>query len=209
MDVEVLLREDILGGELEPGSKINIAKLKERYGVGLAPLRETLARLAATGLLKCAPNKGYSVAPVSAEELKDVYEISAHIESLAVLQAIDRGGSDWEKEIISSLYDLKKLELATKKPDFSSWIAANKRFHDALVGACSPIIKEIREIIWLHGQRYVRLAFKEVVLKNFHKEHQDIADAVLARDKKLAKRLTMEHSLGGMDLHVERFANGK
>ncbi|MCH9616821.1 MAG: HTH-type transcriptional repressor GlaR [Chlamydiia bacterium] len=208
MDLESVLREDILDGKLEPGAKLNIAALKSLYGVGLAPMREALSRLATTGLLKCAPNKGYSVSPMSLQELKDVYEISAHIEALAMAQAIDRGGAIWEEEIIASLHHLKKMEQGQKKPEFSLWMEANQRFHDALIGSCSPILKELRKIIWLHGQRYSRLAFKELVLKDFHEEHQALADAALGRDKVRAKRLVKEHHLSGLGLNIERFKDG-
>jgi GntR family carbon starvation induced transcriptional regulator len=209
MDLESLLREDILDGKLKPGAKLNISTLKEQYSVGLAPMREALSCLAATGLLKSTPNKGYSVSPMSAQELEDVYEASAHIESLAIAQAIERGDTLWEEEIIASLYHLKKLEEADSKPDFSVWMKANMRFHDALIESCSPILKELRGIIGLHGQRYVRCAFKDIILKDFHNEHQDLADAALARDKTKAKRLVKQHSLTGMGPHIKRFIDAK
>lgn len=205
MDLELLLQEDILDGRLEPGAKVNISQLKDQYEVGLAPLREALSRVAVTGLLESEPNKGYRVTPISLKELMDLSVASAHIESLAVLQAIEKGGADWEEEIIASLYQLKKLETSKGKPNFQEWSAANTRFHGALIDGCSPIIKELRALVSLRAQRYVRLLFKEVDLKDYHKEHEALADACLIRNKKGAQKLINHHCKRGMEVYIKRF----
>ncbi|MCI5052779.1 MAG: FCD domain-containing protein [Simkaniaceae bacterium] len=205
MSLEQQIQEDILEGKLQPGAKVNISLLKKEYDVGLAPLREALSRLTRTGLLLSEQNKGYTVAPVSLSELTDIYEISAHIEALAISQAIDRGGSEWEEEIIASLYQLQKLEKAKVKPKFDAWMAANSRFHAALVGSASQLALDLRAQVGLRAERYVRLAYSDVVLNEFSDEHQRLADACLARDKKKAVLLVKEHSLSGREVHLKRF----
>ena len=45
------LRADIAHGVLEPGSKLRVGAMSERYGVGASPLREALSRLSAEGLV--------------------------------------------------------------------------------------------------------------------------------------------------------------
>lgn len=211
MDLDCLLREEILGGELAPGIKINIAALKERYQVSLAPLREALARLATTGLLVSEPNKGFYVAPVSEEELMDLYQTSSHLEALALSQAIEKGDDSWEEEIVSALYYLEKIELGGSEPTYDEWIQANTRFHDALIGSCSVIVKELRSLLHLKMDRYVRIAFGKAVteLGTFHGEHQDLAKVVLARDQELASPLMHQHILGGRDLVLESFKQNR
>ena len=39
------LKQDILEGYFEPGEKLRMSKLKERYNVGVSPLREALSQL--------------------------------------------------------------------------------------------------------------------------------------------------------------------
>src|SRR4051794_29824701 len=56
------IREAILSGELRPGTKINLAHLRDALGVSLSPLREALARLIAVGLVEFHDNRGYRVA---------------------------------------------------------------------------------------------------------------------------------------------------
>ncbi|MCH9621635.1 MAG: HTH-type transcriptional repressor GlaR [Chlamydiia bacterium] len=207
MNIKAILREDILSGKLKAGAKINISKLKDQYSVGLAPLREALSRLAMTGLLINEQNKGYTVSSMSLKEFVDLCVASTHIESLAIEQAIENGGEDWEEEIIASLYQFKKLETAKLKPSFEEWSTANTRYHNALIDGCSPIIKELRGLVRLRAQRYIRFLFKEVILVDFQKEHEALADACLIRDKKKAKKLIKQHSKKAMEVYIKRYKN--
>lgn len=207
MNIEEQLLEEILSGTLIPGQKINISSLKKRYAVSLAPLREALSGLASSGLLVFEPNKGFRVAEVSEQELCDLYEISAHLEALALEQSIDRGDDKWEEEVVSSLYHLQRIEKSTKLPSYEEWTAANTRFHDALISACSPVLKGLRKTVHLQSTRYVRIAFGKAVgeLGLYHDEHQALADAVLARDKKQAVELMNNHILNGRDLAIAHY----
>ena len=203
MSLEELIKKQIVYGEISPGAKINISKLKNQFNVGLAPLREALARLVNTGLLLSEPNKGYKVAPISKEEFWDLCEASRHLEILALKQAIQRGDALWEEEIIASLFQLKKLEEGGKAPNFDEWKVAHVRFHDALISSCSAILKEMRSLIHLRSERYVQIAFKKVDLSFFHEDHKELAEAALARDIPRATGVMKKHSERATKIHIE------
>lgn len=207
MNIEERLLEEILDGILIPGEKINISSLKERYGVSLAPLREALSRLTSSGLLVSEQNKGYKVADVSEQELRDLYEISAHLESLALTQSMERGDGRWEEEIISALYHLQRLEKSDTPPSFDEWSDANTRFHDSLIAACSSVLKGLRKTVHLQSARYVRIAFGKALgnLGKYHKEHRALADAVLERNQEKAIHLMNDHILKGRDLAIVQY----
>ncbi len=44
------LRQEIIGGEFEPGTKLKIRDLRLRYDAGLSPIREALSWLSTRGL---------------------------------------------------------------------------------------------------------------------------------------------------------------
>ena len=207
MNIEERLKEEILDGVLIPGQKINISLLKKRYAVSLAPLREALSALASTGLLVFEPNRGYKVAEVSEQELRDLYEISAHLECLALTQAMERGDFSWEEEIVSSLYQLERIEKRAKTPSFLEWSEVNTRFHDALISACSPVLFELRKLIHMKSTRYVRIAFGKAApnLDDYHHQHKKLAEAVLSRAKEQAVALMKDHILNGRDLAINCF----
>jgi len=207
MNIEERLQEEILDGRLSPGLKINISSLKKEYQVSLAPLREALSRLASKGLLDFEQNKGFKVPEVSEQELRDLYEINAHLEALALEQAMDRGGAGWEEEIVASLFQLGKAESRTPQPDYDEWRAADTRFHHALIAPCSPILIDFRKQAHLKTARYVRIAFGNAIseMPKYSQEHKELADAVLKRDKNKAQKILKEHFQKGCELVLQKY----
>ena len=56
------LHDDILTGKLEPGLKLRLKDLIEKYDTGNSPLREALNRLSANGMVVREENRGFRVA---------------------------------------------------------------------------------------------------------------------------------------------------
>ena len=197
MAIEERILEELLSGSLAPGSKIKVSELKERYQVSLSPLREALSRLLATGLLQLESNKGYTVTDISVQEQCDLYEAAAVTEDLALKQALERRDQTlgYEDEIVASLYQLEKMERAPEAPAFADWLRANQRFHDSLVNGCSPITQELRSLLHPRAERYIRLAYQaeRLRLEIYHKEHAEIAQAVLDFRNEEARRLLKAH----------------
>src|ERR687889_597433 len=70
--VLALMRNDILELRLEPGSKLLFEALREKYDVGLSPLRESLSRLVVEGLVVGEDRRGFRVAPMTEEDYIDL-----------------------------------------------------------------------------------------------------------------------------------------
>ena len=62
------MREDILTGALEPGSRLTIEFLKRRYKIGAGPIREALWRLSAEAFVKSSSHRGFEVMNVFRDE---------------------------------------------------------------------------------------------------------------------------------------------
>src|SRR5450432_2342615 len=78
------IRADILFGRLRPGQKLKLEGLKEGYGVSVSTLREILSRLAAEGFVWAEGRRGFEVAPVSMENLKELAELRLLLEAHAM-----------------------------------------------------------------------------------------------------------------------------
>src|SRR4051795_10565105 len=78
------IRTDIVFGRLRPGHKLRLDGLKEDYGVSVSTLREILNRLAAEGFVLAEGRRGFEVAPVSVENLKELAELRLLLESHAM-----------------------------------------------------------------------------------------------------------------------------
>jgi len=94
-DAFVRIREDIVHGRLLPGEKLKPDMLHQRYKLGLSPIREALSRLTSDGLAITEGQRGFFVAPVSLDELKDVANLR-----ITVLRDRARGfDPPWRREL--------------------------------------------------------------------------------------------------------------
>src|SRR5271155_5629741 len=66
------LRQEIITGDQVPGSRLHIKQLCDRLGIGLSPMREALNRLSAEGLVRQFDQRGFRVAPLNVEDLRDL-----------------------------------------------------------------------------------------------------------------------------------------
>ena len=81
------LREAIISGQLEAGSKINLDRAKQSFNVSLSPLREALARLISDGLVEFEDNRGYRVSPVSLSNLEEITSLREEFETYALRES--------------------------------------------------------------------------------------------------------------------------
>lgn len=204
------ISESILSGEFRPGEKLLCEELKKRYQVGMSAIREALSKLASTQLVSFEERKGFSVAKLSADEIKDHIRSFFAIESLCLQQSISAGDDSWEGQVVAALHALKKIEQASKS-DFFQWNPVNKRFHDILVSAC-PLrtLLEIRNQLYQKHQWYIFLSYKfadsSLIAPN-HLEHVALAEAVIAKKIPEAIELMHHHVESGIDDLIHKLSH--
>lgn len=196
------LRQDIVAGVFAPSQPLRLELLKQRYGLSFSPLREALNRLQTERLVATAPLRGFSVAPVSIEEMWDATETRILIECEALRRSITQGDDDWEAGIVAAFHalDLQVRRRAAGGPSDDELIALETRhqdFHRALIVRCrSRRLIGIADQLYVETQRY-RLptlsgqnpaASRDVAL-----EHRQIMEAVLARRSDEAVALLAAH----------------
>ena len=84
------LRAAIISGEYPPGAPLRHSELADAFGVSLIPIREAMRRLEVERLVESIPNKGTRVAPVSIEDVQDVYATRVLLEVEALRRAWPR-----------------------------------------------------------------------------------------------------------------------
>jgi len=195
------LRKDIISGELAPGSKLRIEHLRAKYGIGSSTLREALTLLVADALVISEGQRGFKVAPISLEDLKDVTRLRKMMETMALMEAIDNGDDHWEGGIVAAFHRLSLVEerlYGDPKQFAEEWEDRNNGFHQALIAACpSRWILHFREILYHQSERYRHFSLVSPSTgRDVHLEHKAIMEAVLKRDKDQAGLL--------LDAHMER-----
>src|SRR5438094_10422755 len=93
------LRRRILSGVLEPSAPLNQEALAPELGVSVTPVREAVRRLEAEGLVQFQAHKTVVVAPLSREELREIYEVRLQLDPYAASLATARATEDELDEI--------------------------------------------------------------------------------------------------------------
>ncbi|MBY4678171.1 DNA-binding transcriptional regulator CsiR [Marinobacterium arenosum] len=197
------LKQDILSGYFSPGEKLRMNRLKERYQVGVSPLREALSQLLVEQLVIVENQRGFTVHPISMEEMLDIYETRAHIEALCISQAIEKGDDEWEANILAAAHRLKKSgDLIDKQADeLQEWEVRHQAFHSAIAQGCnSPTLLHVRRSLYEKASRYRNLWLKHNMVDGTmfdanQKEHDELIDALLKRDTARATALIRQHLL--------------
>lgn len=81
------IRAEILEGLLAPGEKLVVRPLTERLGLSPTPIKTALTALEREGFLVARPNRGYFVAEVSGEDMREIYELREVIDGIAARKA--------------------------------------------------------------------------------------------------------------------------
>ncbi len=194
------LKQDIICGTHKPGDKLLMSHLKTQYDIGTGPMREALSQLVSERLVTAISQRGFRVAEMSLEEMRDIYDARAHLEALIVKLAIERGDEQWEAELIGKAHTLARVDEVNSAEDMLNiWDTRHKAFHSAIAEGCgSPKLLEVRNSLLDQAERYRQLWLKQTVfsksaLEEKRNEHQALVDALLERDSAKASELMYEH----------------
>jgi DNA-binding GntR family transcriptional regulator len=190
------LRTAIVEGTLAPDAPLRQDAIARHFSVSAIPVREALRQLASEGWARIEVNKGASVASLSRDEAREIYEIRSALESLALGLAIPN-------HTAASLRDVSALAAAAKRErDPSLYVARNEDFHMSLYApAGRPQLMDMLVTLHRRGERYLRLKFGFPAYKGeSDAEHAEILAAVKRRDVAAAQALVAAHLLGTGEL---------
>ncbi len=189
------IRHDIIEGKLHPGEKLQFDALRERYGIGISPIREALSSLQAEGWVGREEQRGYRVAEVSEDELIELVKTRVLIEGMAVAEALARNDVAAEESLVLAFHRLSKqhriTETGARNPE---WEKRHRNFHMALVAGC-----RMKWIIQLCGQlfdiaeRYRLLSAPSNPERRELGEHRALLEAYVAGNAEEIRQLLARH----------------
>lgn len=194
------LRAAIVEGTLLPGAPLRQDTIARHFSVSAIPVREALRALESEGWVKVEVNKGATVARLTPEEAREIYEIRSALESLAIALAIPNHTPESLREAASL------CQTAEHESDPALYVARNEAFHTCLYGPANrPQLAEMIAALHRRGERYLRLKFGHPEYKGeSDAEHAAILAAVERKDIAQAQALVSAHLLGTGEL-VYRF----
>ncbi len=191
------LARRIVLGELRPGQKVGQDLVAAEFRASHVPVREAFRRLEARGLLVAEPRRGVRVAPIDPRSVREVTEMRAALEVLALRHAA--------KTLTEADLEAARLAIAQGEAsdDLIVWEEANRRFHRSIIVPCA-MPRLLRTIGDLHqaSARFLLATWKDLDWQpRSDAEHRAIlarieAKDIAARDIEDAAALLRDHILG-------------
>ncbi len=200
----------IIEGAYRPGERLIEQRIAEELAVSRTPVREALVRLEGAGLVVNARHKGAMVRSLTREDIVDLYELRAVLESLAAKRAATRADVDElarMDEAIESFDDAVTGTWPMGIDQLRALNTANRQFHETILTAARhPLLGQQLSVTVdqpLVFQAFRRFDRSESERSNLF--HRLIRNAIAAGDGERAARLMIEHIDEGRDVLLEGF----
>jgi GntR family transcriptional regulator, carbon starvation induced regulator len=192
------IRADIVFGRLRPGQKLKLDRLKESYGVSVSTLREILSRLTSEGFVVAEGRRGFEVAPVSIDELRELAELRLLLESHAMEASFSRADMEWEGRVVSAHHKLSSTErlMSSSIGEPEQWKRYDGEFHQALISNCGS-----RTLIESHAAVFDKYFRYQMIVLDYRgdepaRQHKALLECALKRDSAAAKTVLVAHING-------------
>jgi DNA-binding GntR family transcriptional regulator/AcrR family transcriptional regulator len=200
----VALREMVLKREFPAGKRIEDIDLSRRLGVSRRILNSTLEQLWSEGLLQPLPSGGYAARTLTLEDIRDAILARSTLEGLAASLAAERFQDASELELARKLNAELGEAIASRPPalptpeEMARFGDLNAGFHDAIAAlARSPMLslclERVQAVAFASPAAVVIPAEGDGARRAFE-EHEQILDAIQARDPVRASALIRQHA---------------
>jgi DNA-binding GntR family transcriptional regulator len=186
------IRDLILEGRLEPGSKVSEKDLCELFGISRTPLREALKVLATEGLIVLLPQRGARVAQLTGKDMADLFQVTEALEGLAGELACAKITDEAINEIRARHQEM--LAHYTRG-DRTGYFAANQAIHEAIIAAADNSVLTVMYES-LRGRIRPARFMANVTRERWDqavREHGKILSALSRRDGVRLRILLQEH----------------
>jgi DNA-binding GntR family transcriptional regulator len=192
------IKSQIVRLKLDPGAQIDETAMAETLGIGRTPIRESLFRLAAEGLLRFRAGRGFFVRDITLSDLKDLFESFMVLERAAVALAVRRIGP-------SGLIRIKRLndqfKKAWERKKYLEVTLANSRFHQEIYAATgNEYLQTYLASLQIQSQRLAYICFTRpadmdhtVHAEESIRDHDELIKCLKAKDEAAAVELTTKH----------------
>ncbi|MGO2305609.1 MAG: GntR family transcriptional regulator [Providencia sp.] len=200
-----LLKQEIVSNQLEPGARLIVSNISKRFGVSGIPVREALFRLEAEKLIILEHNKGFRVA--EKPDAQDIYkwqQARLLIEPAIADIVLDNITASEIAYLRQLNIDMRTHEYGPHYEQYVYFINLNAEFHKQIVMASrNELIIEMYNTL-NYGPQVGRFHENRGVpdLQLLCNEHDEIIDAIEARNADIYREKTTEHIILGFDRQI-------
>jgi DNA-binding GntR family transcriptional regulator len=182
------LADRIISGAIEAGARLRQDHIAEEFGASHVPVREAFRRLEAQGLVVSEPRRGVRVAGFSLDEVREVAEMRAALEVLALRNAAPH----LTKAILDQAEEANRA--GDRAGDVQTWEEANRAFHRIILAPCG-MPRLLRSIDDLHtaSARFLFSGWRAEWEAPTDRDHKTILTALRAGDIETAAQVLARH----------------
>lgn len=197
------LRQMLVENRISPGAKLNERQLSEVLNVSRTPLREAIKMLAAEGLVELLPNRGAIAIQLSEADILNTFEVMAGLEAQSGELAAQRITDAELAEIKATHYEM--LAAYTRR-DLPAYYRLNAAIHTAInLAAKNPVLTQTYLQV---NARLQALRFRSnqdgEKWGAAVKEHEQMIDALAAKDASAMRAVLMSHLVNKRDVVIEQ-----
>jgi DNA-binding GntR family transcriptional regulator len=207
----------ISAGEYPPGSRLRQEALAEEFAVSRTPIREALRQLEVKGVIQHVPHQGAIVLAPDARDIREVYQVRAELEGLAISLAVEwitdeqvermRNAQAKFAETVEKLTAAARMSNAKARlKNVPNWVESNDEFHGVVIEASGN--RRLRQMI-----RDLHLGFTRSVMlsaltmdgrrmRENVSQHEAILSALARHDAIEARKEMTHHILRSGELVV-------
>ncbi|PRD43148.1 GntR family transcriptional regulator [Phyllobacterium phragmitis] len=188
VQISKVLADRIIAGKLEPGSRLGQEHIAEEFGANHVPVREAFRRLESQGLVVSEPRRGVRVADFSLEEVREVAEMRAALEVLALRNAMPH----LTRAILDQAEEANRT--GDRARDVQAWETANRSFHRTILSPCGmPRLLKAIEDLHTASARFLFSGWRAEWEAPTDRDHRTILDALRAGQTEIAASALARH----------------
>ncbi len=200
--VAAVLREAITSGQLRGHEPLLQDEIAAQLNVSHIPVREALRQLQSEGLVTYQANRGATVTSLAPEEIREIYEIRATLETAAIRRAT-------KVLTAQALADAARiLDRAEAANDGADWGSLDVDFHQVIYALDGrPRLREMIDGLLRRVDRY--WLSHGLMLQHraaFDREHRALLATIERRDADAAAALLEQHLAGAAALLISELA---
>jgi len=196
------IRGLIMSGELQPGTLVRPETIGEELDISTTPTREALQSLRVEGFLELVPRHGFVVAPLTGQDIRDLFQVQALIGGELAARAASKATPQDVAELEALHHE---LIAAAARQDHVRLEEKNHAFHREI-----NLMADSRKIIWMLGlvTRYVPRRFYSSIAgwpQATVDDHGELFQSIKAKDPEAARAAMQQHIAHAGELLAAHF----
>jgi DNA-binding GntR family transcriptional regulator len=195
------LKTAIRDNVFPPGHQAAEPEIARQLGMSRTPVHEAIIRLQEEGLVQVLPRRGILICPISADDMREIYDVLIAVEGMAAALVAGLPGTAAGSVAATLEQETARMEQALGQEELPVWAAADERFHEVLTDRCgnrrlARIAGTVRD--QSHRARLFTLHLRPLPTAS-SAEHRRITDAIRAGKAAEAEAAARAHRIRARD----------